>query len=455
MIIFILRSDKIGIYKTAWIIPMLIAPVFGGLFYLFFKPINYSRKRYQKELINAQKRKEKLAPYIKETIDIPSVYQKQIEHISHEVWPYYENTKITFLGSGEEKLTKVIEKLEAAKKSIFIEYFILEERGEIWKAMWPILLRKIDEGVDIKLIYDDFGCSMRIHKGFKKRLERAGIETVVFNPLRIRANVAANYRDHKKIIIVDSNVAFTGGINIADEYANIKNRFGHWHDAAIMIEGDAVFSLTATFFETWDLYKDTDTDYTPYIPDVKVESDGVVMPFTDSPLDNNHLNKSLFTQMIFSAKKKIFITSPYFVVDTDLINTLKIQALSGVEIHIIVPGIPDKRYVYVVTKYYLKHLANMPNVYIHKYEPGFIHSKILYIDDEVAAVGTCNFDFRSFYLHYENTVWFYNSSSLVDIKKYLLDTIDKSRLFTYKELNHHNFIYKVYQSLLVGVSHLL
>ena len=285
-------------------------------------------------------------------------------------------------------------------------------------------------------------------------MESVGIKTEVFNRLKLRFQVSLQYRDHRKIIIIDGTVGFTGGINIADEYANIKKRFGHWHDAGIMLKGDAVYSLTAIFLESWDLYRKETTDITQFKP-VEYPADGIVIPYSDSPFTKNFLSKNLFVQMIGLAKKEVYITTPYFVVDDEIISVIKRQAQSGVKIHIIIPGIPDKKYVYVVTKYYLKALIDVPNVFVHEYTPGFIHSKILYVDGQAATVGTINFDFRSFFLHFENTVWFHNSNSLYDIKLFLDDTIKESKILKFEDIDRRNIFYKVFESIMVATSHLL
>lgn len=455
LVILILKSDEPTVYKVSWVIPMIIAPIFGGLFYLTFKPITITRKHIKRVEAISQFRKLQMASLVDNTHGVKSPYDKQINNIQSEVYPHYENTEITFLESGAVKLEHVINELKNAKKFIFMEYFILEETGQIWKTMYPILLEKVKEGLDVRLIYDDFGSSIRINKGFRRRMEKAGIKTVTFNPMKLRFNVSFNYRDHKKIIVIDGDVGFTGGINMADEYANIKKRFGHWHDAAIMLKGDAVYSLTASFIESWDLHRNTTTLLEPFKPIRFSTPDGIIVPFTDSPLDQSYLSKNVYTQMIYSACKDIYITTPYFIIDEDMLNAFKIQALGGVKIHIIIPAIPDKKMVFTVTEYYLKQLVKFPNVYIHSYTPGFIHSKIMLVDGEVATVGTCNFDFRSFYLHYENTVWIYQSKALESIQTFMEDTIRKSKQLIYSDLHKSNIFFKIYESMLVALSHLL
>ncbi len=454
LVIVVLRSEDPPIYKMSWVIPLLIAPVFGGLFYLTFKPIRTHRRLRKKHLKQDAKRRASLLPLIEEPTNLNKSILKQIRYLNTDVWPHYENTQIEFLSSGEAKLFKVLDELKKAEKSIFIEYFILEENGDFFQAMYPILVEKAKQGIDVRLLYDDWGTSLRINKRFKKRMENVGIKTEVFNRLKLRFQVSLQYRDHRKLIIIDGTVGFTGGINIADEYANIKKRFGHWHDAGIMLKGDAVYSMTAIFLESWDLYRKETTPIEAFEP-TPYPGDGIVLPYSDSPFTKTFLSKNLYTQMISLAKKEIYITTPYFIVDDELINTLKLQALSGVKIHILIPGIPDKKYVYIVTKYYLRMLADVPNIFIYEYSPGFIHSKILYIDGEVGTVGTINFDFRSFYLHFENTVWFYNSPSLKDIKLFLDETIKESKILKYEDLDRKNFFYKLFESLMVVTSHLL
>lgn len=454
LVIAVLRSDELPIYKMSWVIPLLVAPVFGGLFYLTFKPIGRHRKLAKKHLAYDKARKDALLSLVKEPTNIDDTTSKQIRYLHSDVWPHYKNTQVEFLPSGEAKLFRVIEELKKAEKSIFIEYFILEEMGIVWKEIYPILVEKASQGVDVRLLYDDWGSSLRLKKRFKKRMEKVGIKTENFNPLKLRFQVSLQYRGHRKLIIIDSTVGFTGGINIADEYANIKKRFGHWHDVAIMLKGDAVYSMTAIFLENWDFTRKETTDITLLKPK-SYPSDGIVVPYSDSPFTKNFLSKNLYLQMLSLAKKEIYITTPYFIIDNEIINTIKLQALSGVKVHILIPGIPDKKAVYVVTKYYLRQLVDVENVYIYEYTPGFLHSKILYIDDETATVGTINFDFRSFYLHFENTVWFNNSSSLKDIKLFLQETINKSKVLTYSDLSRRNPFYKVFEALMVGTSHLL
>ncbi len=453
VVFFVLVSDEPLIYKIAWIIPILIVPVFGGFFYLLFKNHNLTKKTTNTMSKIDDHRVASLKPWMNATTVPDAHIQKIIHHLKMDHWPIYDETKTTFIPTGEAKFNHLIELFKSAKKSIYIEYFIINT-GQAFDQIFPILKEKASEGVDVRIIYDDFGSSMNLPNDFDRRLKQAGIQVYNFNPVRPRLNLSMNYRDHRKIVVVDHQFAITGGMNLADEYFNVIKRFGQWKDASILIEGKAVTALSRIFLMNWEnktkVYEDT--TQTPYNIS---KTDGLVIPFSDSPLDQNLITKHTYMLMIQSAKKRIIITTPYFVIDQELHTALYLQATSGIEIDLIVPGIPDKKYVAVVSEYYYKQLLRFPNVRIHKFKDGFIHSKILYIDDTHATVGTTNFDFRSLYLHFENTVWLYQTSSLVDIKAYLDEAMLASNLLSLSELRKHNVFYRLYQSALVGFSHLL
>lgn len=452
VVFYVLISDEPLIYKIAWIIPILIAPVFGGFFYLFFKNHNLTRKvTKQMQKIQAYR-----IEYLKDagmdvTLNDPQI-DKIVRHLKADVWPIYENTKTTFIPTGEAKFNYLIELFREAKVCIFIEYFIINT-GQAFDQIFPILKEKAAAGIDVRIIYDDFGSSMNLPNDFEKKLRKAGIQVYNFNPVRPRLNLSMNYRDHRKIVIVDHQKAITGGMNLADEYFNVIERFGHWKDASILIEGEAVKTLSRIFLTNWE-HKTKTFEKVSDDHFIKVPSDGYVIPFSDSPLDRNLITKHTYMLMIQSAKKHIQITTPYFVIDQELQTALYLQATSGVQIDLFVPGIPDKKYVEILSEYYYKQLLQLPNVRIHKYNNGFIHSKIVYVDDTHATVGTTNFDFRSLYLHFENTVWLYQTSSLKDIKTYLDETLENSTLLSLESLEKKNILYRLYQGVLVGFSHL-
>ncbi|MCU0105426.1 cardiolipin synthase [Acholeplasma vituli] len=452
VVFYVLISDEPLIYKIAWIIPILIAPIFGGFFYLFFKNHNLTKKvTAQMSKIQSYRIMNLKNEGIQIEFEDPQI-KKIVHHLQMDVWPIYENTKTTFIPTGEAKFNYLLELFKAAKTCIYIEYFIINT-GKAFDQIFPILKEKAAAGLDVRIIYDDFGSSMNLPNDFDKRLRKAGIQVYNFNPVRPRLNLSMNYRDHRKIVIVDHQKAITGGMNLADEYFNVIERFGHWKDASILIEGDAVKSLSRIFLTNWE-HKTKQFEKVDDHHFIKMPSDGYVIPFSDSPLDRNLITKHTYMLMIQSAKKHIWITTPYFIIDQELQTALYLQATSGVEIDLFIPGIPDKKYIATVSEYYYKQLLQLPNVRIHKYNNGFIHSKIVYIDDVQATVGTTNFDFRSLYLHFENTVWLYKTSSLVDIKSYLDETLENSTLLTLESLKKRNLFYKLYQGILVGFSYL-
>lgn len=453
VVLYVLISDEPLVYKIAWIIPILIAPVFGGFFYLFFKNHSLTKRTTLAMTHINNHRIEALKPY-GEPVEIsdPHIY-KIVTHLKSDFWPIYGHTKTTFIPTGEAKFQYLLDLFNAATKSIYIEYFIINT-GKAFDQIYPILAEKAASGVDVRIIYDDFGSSMNLPNDFDRKLKKAGIQVYNFNPVRPRLNLSMNYRDHRKIVIVDHQKAITGGMNLADEYFNVIERFGHWKDASILIEGDAVATLSQIFLSNWEnKTKQFEVTQSPVLS--TQQTDGYVIPFADSPLDRNLITKHTYMLMIQSAKKHILITTPYFIIDQELQTALYLQATSGVQIDLIVPGIPDKKYVAAVSEFYYKQLLYWPNVRIHKYSNGFIHSKILYIDDVHATVGTTNFDFRSLYLHFENTVWLYQTQSLASIKQYLDDTIRDSSLLTLQELRKRHVFYRIYQAVLVGFSHLL
>lgn len=454
IVIYVLTSEEPLQYKIAWIIPILIAPIFGGLFYVLFKPHKISRRITTSLSHYTTIRR----THLKSSIDNVEFYDpnvnKAVRHLNSDGWPLFDGTKTVFLPSGESKLAHLLPLLKDAKKSIFMEYFILEP-GLVWQQIFDVLKDKVKQGVDVRIIYDDFGCSYKQPRNFKKTLTDCGIKVVIFNKMKPRLNLSMNYRDHRKIIVIDSNHAITGGINLADEYMNLKEVYGHWQDAAILLTGKAVWTMTQIFLENWDYHTNDHTDLKDFKPNIQVKNDGYVLPFADSPLDSNFITKHAYLNMIMYAKTYIKITSPYFIIDNELMTALKLVAESGVKVDIVVPGIPDKKYVEVVSEHYYQELLAYSNITIHKYDKGFIHSKIIMIDDEVATVGTTNFDFRSLYLHFENTVWLYKTSSINDIKVYIEQSMAVSTTLNLNDLKNRSLFYKFYQSVLVGFSHLM
>lgn len=447
IILRIVSSDINPEYKISWIIPVLALPVFGTFFYLLYHQNNVTkkRKRIYNEIITDRNT---LLNEIPNELDY-----KEIKYLNKNGWRYYRNSKINLLNSGEEKLESLIKDLKKAEKFIFLEYFIIS-KGKMFDKIIDVLIERAQSGVEVKIIYDDFGSANTIPFNFKRRMNSFGIEVVAFNPITFHLNFSMNYRTHRKIVVIDNKIAYTGGINIGDEYANYINRFGHWHDSSVRIEGEAVWSLTLIFLESWNFSNKIKLTYTDYYKEYKVLSDQVIAPFADNPIEDRQITKSALLFLIGEARKEILISSPYLILDNEIVTALKLSAKSGVKVSIVLPKNPDKKLVYLVTESFALDLAKA-GVNIYKYTPGFIHAKLYLFDGKKAIVGTSNLDFRSLYLHFENNVLVYNSPFLKEVEDYIIGSINVSELETVKSLTKKSAIIRILQDIIRGFSAML
>lgn len=307
-----------------------------------------------------------------------------------------------------------------------MEFFIIEP-GHMWDSILEILRQKAAQGVDVRVMYDDVGCIYTLPRNYDKTLRSMGIQAVRFNRFLPMLNTYFNYRDHRKMCIIDGNVGYTGGINLADEYINEKERFGHWKDTGVKLVGSGVANMTALFLQLWDFsVREQTENLVDYLPTITAPSDGYVQAFADSPLDDYNVSETVFMNIITGATKSVYITSPYLTLDNEMITALCTAAQSGVDVRIVTPGIPDKKYVYLVTQSYYAQLI-AAGVRIYEYTPGFIHSKMIVADNDIAVVGTINMDFRSFYLHFECGTVFYRGSIVDKVRQDILGTIEMSR----------------------------
>ena len=316
-----------------------------------------------------------------------------------------------------------------------MEYFIVSE-GEMWEEVLKILKQKADEGLDVRMIYDDMGCVTLLPGGYFKWLEKCGIKCMAFNPVIPFFSLVMNNRDHRKILDIDGHTAFTGGINLADEYINKKVRFGYWKDTGVRLKGEGVWNFTEMFLEMWNAFRKEDTDISCFKPHVyhpePFEGEGFVQPYTDSPLDNETIAENVYLDILNQAKKYVYIFTPYLIVDDVMRNALCMAAKRGVDVRIVTPGTPDKPTIFRLTR------SNYPpllraGIRIYEYTPGFIHAKSYISDDEFGVVGSVNMDFRSLYLHFECATLLYRTSGLKELKKDSLDTIEVSREITLKD----------------------
>jgi cardiolipin synthase len=350
------------------------------------------------------------------------------------------------LPSGERYFARLLEELENAKHYIYLEFFILAE-GYMWDKIYEILKKKVKNGVEVKIIFDDFGSIKRQRKGFLQKVRKTGIEISIFNPIYPLFNNFLNNRNHRKIVIIDGLLAFTGGINIGDEYINREKRFGHWMDSGVIIKGKAVDSFICMFCTMWEFITGKRIDAESHIKESHIVDDGFAIPYCDGPLNLNNPAEGIYTQILSTAQRYVYIMTPYLVIDDMMTATLCMAAKSGVEVCIVTPHIPDKWYVHNVTQYnYLELLQ--AGVKIYEYTPGFLHSKIFLSDDLVSTVGSVNMDYRSFVFHFECGVWLSNKEAALDIKQHFREILAVSKEITLKDWQKRSLIKRLKQSIL-------
>jgi len=451
--IYILNKHEKSAYKLIWIFLILLFPIFGGLVYVFFHT-QASPKKLRRKIDELNRR---TRPFFSLTGDaLPELATGYRECLPQAAYlenyagfPVYKRTKTIYFSSGESFYIRALEEMEKAEKYIFLEFFILRQ-GKMLDPIIELLTRKASEGLDIRIIYDGLGCFMSLPPNFNKYLEQRGIKSMVFNPFKPILSSLQNNRDHRKIISIDGKTAFTGGMNLADEYINAHERFGHWKDAAIMIQGEAAWSLTLVFLQMWSLEREEYADLTAFCPwkdgPCLIESDGYVQPYADSPIDDENVGEHVYIQIINNAKEYVYINTPYLVIDDNLLSALILSAKSGVDVRIITPHRWDKWIVAVASRSYYR-LLIQAGVKIYEYTIGFNHSKTFVSDDRVATVGTTNLDFRSLYLHFECGVWMYKTASVADVKKDFLDTINDCHEITLKDCSR-NAVQRIFQDVL-------
>lgn len=441
-------------YKIGWIIPIMLFPIFGGLFYLMFG--NYKLSKRSKRKMHAVQNnmaealsQNKVVLQEIQLQDINAANQSRyIERYSF--CPIYQNTTSEYLTPGEQMYERLLDELKKAERYIFLEYFLIKE-GLMWDAILDILLEKAGQGVDVRVVYDDVGCLLTLPYGYHKRLEKMGIKCCVFNPFIPVLSTQVNNRDHRKIAVIDGYTAFTGGINLGDEYINAYQKHGHWKDSAILIQGEAVWSFTVMFLSLWSNQQQCHEDYEAYRPAPQAMksfvSDGYVQPFCDSPLDGESLGETIYLNLINKAEQYVYINTPYLILDNVMMTALCSAAKRSVDVRIVTPHIADKWYVHAVTRANYDVLVES-GVKIYEYTPGFVHAKSLVVDDELAVVGTINLDYRSLYLHFECGVWLYQTQSVLDVKKDFLNTLELCQSVTAEECRAVKWYKRLGQSVL-------
>ena len=390
--------------------------------------LGHQSKKYLKQ--NSQQ-KEKLK---QENPQMDGMVSYMMEHGN---CPVYGQTSVTYFPLGDDMFPEMLRQIEKAEKFIFMEYFILEE-GYMWETILELLKKKVKEGVEVRVLYDGM-CVLTLLPSFYPRiLEKEGIRCKMFAPIKPLFSSHYNNRDHRKILVIDGKTGFTGGINLADEYINKKERFGHWKDTGLMIQGAAVQKFTCMFLEMWNVSERRDPDYETFLtaPDTDRQDDGYVIPYDVMPYGTERMGKQVYLDILNTACKYVHIMTPYLILDYEMITALTFAAKRGVEVAIIMPHIPDKKYAFALAKTYYNELLEA-GVQIWEYEPGFVHAKVFVSDDKKAAVGTVNLDYRSLYHHFECGVFFYGNSEIKKVEEDFQKTKEKSIFITpadYKKL---------------------
>lgn len=453
LILGLIRNSKNYSYTLPWILILFSYPLIGTLLYIILGRSKNNSKVLKS--ITASEKDSKRYLIQDKTIREEFENNGKLRYISDFTgYPVTKNNDISYYPLGEEAFKVMLEELKKAEKFIFFEYFIVNH-GTMWNSILEILEEKAKSGVDVRVMYDDAGCISTLNNSYPKELEKNGIQCVVFNKLNPVSGVIMNNRDHRKILVIDAKVAFSGGINIADEYININSHYGHWKDNAIKVSGDAVWNYTVMFLTMWNAFRKNDEDFYKFKYDFKHKNieNGYAVPYGETPLDTEITGEDVYLNIINQADKYVYIFTPYLIVDTDMINALNLAAKRGVDVRIIIPGIPDKKIVYTLSESYVETLVNA-GVKVYKYTPGFIHSKVFVSDDKIATVGTINLDYRSLYLHFECGIYLENVNCIKDIKKDLVDTISKSHEVTKKEAEP-SLLKAVWQSILRLVAPLM
>lgn len=422
--------------KLSWVFLILLAPIFGGLLYLLCS--FQSDTAYVRRLMAS--RNGALRPLFSLPNDAsghpdPSLagsHAPLLRYVHAACgYPAYSGTTCEYLSPGQAFHARILEELEKAERYIFVEFFIIEE-GRMWNSVLDILERKAKAGLDVRVMYDDVGCFLTLPSDYQRTLKEKGISCHKFHPFRPLLSAMHNQRDHRKILVIDGKVAFTGGANLADEYINAYEKHGYWQDAAVCLKGKAAWSFTLAFLQLWEYWEELDLEearalYPWQGQSLPTEGSGLVQPYADSPMDKELTGQSAYLRIIQYAQKYVYITTPYLIIDDILMSALTLAAKSGVDVRIITPCVPDKPLVHRTTRSYYPELL-AAGVKVYEFTPGFMHSKVFISDDFVATVGSVNLDYRSLYHHFECGCLLYGCACIQDIKADYLAVLEQCHL---------------------------
>ena len=455
IVLFIIINRKINsAYKLIWAVLVLAFPLVGLTLYLIFGHYwwnSSARKRLSEthgSLIAQLPQNNEVLTELK-AIDLARANQS-VYISKYSDYPLYRNTDTKYFKSGEAIFESILNEMQEAEHFIFLEFFIIAE-GKLLQRLLNLLEQKVSEGVDVRFIYDDAGSITTVQKDFYLEAQKRGIKCVKFNPMRPILSLLMNNRDHRKIVIIDGYIGYTGGMNVGDEYTNELYRLGYWKDTGLRIEGEAVSSLTSMFLEMWNYITCTNDSFECYKPQAYKKSqfkgNGFIQPFGDTPLDEENVSSIVYMNIIGNAEKYVYIFTPYLILDDEMIVQLQNAAKRGVDVRIVLPDIPDKKLIFLMSQSYYQSLLEA-GVKIYQYVPGFMHAKSFLSDDKVAIVGTANLDFRSLYLHFECGIWMYQTSVIDLIKEDYEEVFTNSKEIDAQFISHFSPIVIIFQSIL-------
>ena len=430
MMVYLLNQDMDNSVRITWLVVTALAPVLGVPLFWYTKA-DIGHRVLRKRLMELEGQTRAQLPQDERAVRRLEAEDPGAASLTRYLrgrgggFPVYQNTAVTYFPGGEAKFEELLRQLETAKKYIFLEYFIIEE-GLMWGLVLEVLARKAAQGVDVRVMYDGTCEFSTLPRDYPKRLEALGIRCKVFSPVTPFVSTHYNYRDHRKILVIDGRVGFTGGVKLADEYINHVKKYGRWKDAAVMLEGEGVRSMTALFLQMWGILQQPEFEQFLTDPIPAERAAGFVVPYGDCPLDGERVGEMVYIDMINRARKYVHIITPYLILDGELETALRFAAERGVDVHLILPGVLDRRFAYSLAKTHYKALLSS-GVKISEWTPGFTHAKVVVADGREAVVGTINLDYRSLYHHFENAVWMYGTDCIRSTESDFQSTLAQCR----------------------------
>ena len=438
MVLYLFNTRQSPSVKLTWLVVIMVLPIAGSLFYLFTRSeighrvLNRRLADLQRSSRNQLAQDPDTAEALRQADPGAAALTRYVEKFGN--YPVYAGSDVTYFPLGEDKFEAMLAALEQAGSYIFLEYYIVDE-GEMWGRILEVLTRKAAQGVDVRVMYDGTCEFYLLPRNYPEKLKALGIKCKPFAPVRPFLSTHYNYRDHRKILVIDGRTAFTGGVNLADEYINRFPKYGHWKDTAVMVRGEAARSFTRMFLQMWSVNERV-PEFGRFLPGTVPqpgEGKGFVMPYGDSPLDGERVGEQVYLDLLHRAREYVHIMTPYLIIDSEMENALRYAALRGVEVKLILPGIPDKRLPYALAKTHFPRLVEA-GVQIYLYDPGFVHAKSFVVDGREAVVGTINLDYRSLYHHFECALWMYGVDAVADMERDYQATLSRCSRVTEETL---------------------